>query len=310
MQIVLQMADTVQFLHNLMGVQDVVTHLDLQRTFYPLVHRAMWEAVRSTSISTLSGSDVGDSLLSSVDKNLQAWCQRYGLNFVDLRLMSATHEKFDAMRKKIGEIHLIKAGIAQKAKLDELYSDNELRKIKRKENLNELRVLAANVETDAMEARLAARIERIEVTNLIRETLNEEQFAKVKSREDLRDRMLEIDERKILRRESLDRLLEDYEQKKEDRKGARTHFLATLELQRNQELEELQQEIEHAMELKALDHQIAVAEKTGTKESAEWKRQLEQRRAEADWKDERAARQTAAQLDRMAKVTGAEPRRG
>lgn len=301
-QIVIQLADTVPFLHNLMGAQDVVKRDGLQKMLHPLLRRALWNAIGKTSISKLTSSGASELLIGDVDSSLQAWCERYGLNFVDLRLMSARHEKFDAMKRKAGEIELIKAGVAQKAKLDTLYSENELRKIQRKENLNELRVLAANVETDGMESRLAARIQRIEVEDRIRETLNDEQFSKISSREDLKNRLLEIDQQKVLRREQLDELLEQYERNKEDRGLARTHFLKTLDLQRGSELTELRQEIDQASELRYIDHQIVLADKAATIKSGKWKLKLQQRREEADWQDERKERQTAQQLDRLAKV--------
>ncbi len=302
LRLTLQVNDAVRFLHNFMGARDLISRSDLQEDLKPIVHRAIWDTIRKSSISDLSKPGLANRLAEAVDESLQQSFIRYGLNFVDIQMVNVRHEKYDKLQQREGVLELIRKGVEQKVQLDELYQDDELRQIRKGERQNELRVLAAQVETDAMESRLAAKIERIEVEQRIAETLDAERFEKLKSKEDLRDLLLQIDTRRVMRQSQLDELVDGYSKNKDDRKEARRHFLLTLEVQRDQELAELRQAINHASEMRTVEHEIALADRIATQESAQWKRELEKSKTEEDLQDEREQKRSASQLNRLAQL--------
>ncbi|MCA9115974.1 MAG: DUF4339 domain-containing protein, partial [Planctomycetaceae bacterium] len=270
------------FLHNFMGSRQQVQVADVEAALEPLVQRAVWEFVGQLSIEDLVQEGIARRMADQVDTSLQAAFSRYGLNFVDIQIVEARHEKFDELQQKTGEAWLIRRGIEQQAALDEVYSEQERMRLYQQEREHELRVLAAQVETDALRKRLSARLDRIDVQNQIRETLNSEKLARLESREQLKNELLELDRKRLLRKEELDELVEGFKQRKEDRGTAREAVVAIASLQRGRELEELREEIDHASRLKAVEHEIALAKTCATRDNEAWQRELEREAAEAE----------------------------
>lgn len=282
LRLVVQMDSLPVFLHNFMGPQNSISISALNDAVRPLVQRALWEAVEAMSIEELVQAGIAGRLATAVDLCLQEAFQRYGLNFVDIQIVEARHERFDEQQQKLGEAWLIRRGMEQQDELNSLYNEQERQRLGQREHEHELRVLAARVETEALNERVNARLERIAVQNRVRETLNSEKVAELESREELKAALLEIDRQRLLRKEELDELVEGFSQRKQDRAAGRQQMLATASLQRERELAELREEISHASRLQATRHEIALAQLVATQENEAWQRELEQEAAQAE----------------------------
>lgn len=302
LRVVVQIDAVDQFLHNFMGASTVVTARDLKKAVGPLLDRAVREVVGNVSIEEFGKPGFAKRLGDAVDEQLQADLGRYGLNFVDVLVHSARHEKLDELNEKVAEAFLIQAGIERQAALDDVYEARELAKLKRRERVNELRVLAARVEHDNLESRLSARLERIELRKQVLDALNEEKFVEHSGKEDLLDKLMQIDERRLLRREELAELKEGFEQRRDDRAGQRKLLATKMELERKREILELRQEIDHGLRMQAAQHAIALAERVACGENAKWARKLEKEREAAEFRRDVARQKSDDQLERLAKV--------
>ncbi|MCH8829852.1 MAG: hypothetical protein IID45_09775, partial [Planctomycetes bacterium] len=190
--------------------------------------------------------------------------------------------KFDEHRQRLGEVWLQKEGLAQTEALNEIYSEEELLRIKKAERSNDLEVLADNVAVDRMEADLASKIRRIGIRNAMRDAVQSEEFDKINTDEEMQAFLQERDKAKLLRGEERDELLEGFRQRKDNRESARVHLVAKLNLERQMEIDVVRAELDYSMKLKRLDHEAALSAKVATNDNAEWQQQiaLEKKKAE------------------------------
>lgn len=282
LRMAVQIEDVALFFKNLLGARTEFDGADLEETLEPLVQQALWEAVGRLSITDLTGAEAREQLDAFVEQALSSSMRRYGLRFVQVQLVSVHHEKYDEHRKKLGEAWLQKEGLAQKEALNELYSEEELLNVKKAEKSNELELLAENVAIDRMEGELASEIRRIGVRNAMRDAIQSEKFDEISTEDEMAAFLQERDKGKLLRQEEMDELIEGFAQRKEDRDSARKHMVAKLELERGLEIDKIRADLDHTMKLKRLDHEIALAGKTATKDNAVWKNEVELERQKAE----------------------------
>ena len=281
LELTVQVADVLGFLHNYMGAQDVITVDQLRDDLRPLIHRALWSAIGRLSIRDLGGPDVVDDLTGSVDESLRASLDRYGLHFVEIQTVSIRHEKFDEQRKRQGEIWLHGEGLQDQQGLDALYAEEELQRIRNVERDNELEVLAYEVESDKGVSVIASKKRRIAILNEIRDATQQGQMDRLTSRDEMKRFLLDRDKAKVLREEEWDEVAEAYSQNKEDRALARQQTLDTLDLMRSQEIFELKAELQHKRHLDELDHRCEIARRTKSTSNEEHELDLQELRQRA-----------------------------
>lgn len=288
LQIGVQLADLVGFLHNFMGPRNEVTQDELADALGPLVERSVRETVGRSPIDEVRGPGFPRRLVDSIDATLQTSFARYGLNFVDVTLAHVRQEGLDAADRLIGEAAVTEQRLETEEAVGEIERKRRLRMVRARDEERELAILAARAETAGLESKLAARIERIELQGRIRKTLDAERLGKLADEQDLKDELLRIDERRLLRKEELDAIVAGVGERRADREESARHLRDTLAVQRRRELDELRSEVEHAERLRVLDHEMALADRVATKENAEWRRELERERADAEHRrDER-----------------------
>ena len=277
--------DVEDFFNNMMGAYPAISMETMKGFVEPLLSQAVWEAVRSHSIEELSGAAASQAITDGISEQLKLRLLRYGINFINVQLVTIYHEKYNEHQQKEAEVWLKREGVQQQGRLDEVYSENELRKIKQHERQNELRILAKNVDTEyydqstgQAEKKVEAMARRIEVRNNLRETMLSDKMNAVNTKEDLAKLIEEVDKDKLIRQEEKDVLLAEYEQRKENREEARDHLLTLLTMNREQEVDELGRAIDHAKNMQGLDHDIELANKIDTKWNRDWASKAEQER--------------------------------
>jgi len=281
-RLTVQIDDVGLFLKNLLGTRPEFSAEDLDGALAPLIRQALWEAVGRMSITELTAPEVRRDVDAAVDQALGVSLARYGLKFGQVQMASIKHEKFDEHRRKLGEAWLLKEGVEQQKALDDIYSAEELQKIKRQERTNELELLAENVGIDREEGQVAAALRRVGVRGRMREAVLSDKFDKIKTADELAAMLQEQDKSKLLRQEEIDELTAMYREKKEDREAARRHLVQHLELQRWYELAELRAEMDHRAKVRALDHEIQLARRVEDEDSRRWAAELEKQRQQAD----------------------------
>jgi hypothetical protein len=203
--------DVEDFFNNMMGAYPAISMETMKGFVEPLLSQAVWEAVRSHSIEELSGAAASQAITDGISEQLKLRLLRYGINFINVQLVTIYHEKYNEHQQKEAEVWLKREGVQQQGRLDEVYSENELRKIKQHERQNELRILAKNVDTEyydqstgQAEKKVEAMARRIEVRNNLRETMLSDKMNAVNTKEDLAKLIEEVDKDKLIRQEEKD----------------------------------------------------------------------------------------------------------
>jgi len=281
LELTVQLEDPISFLHNYMGGHDAVTVEQLRKDVRPLLRQALWSAIGQHSIRELGAPDVADQLTESIDEVLKASFDRYGLQFVEIQAVSIRHRKFDDQRQQQGAIWLKGQALEQQQQLDDLYTAEELQRIKNFERDNEIEVLAYEVESDKGESVVASKKRRIAILDEIRQVTQQGQMERLTSRDEMKRFLLDRDKAKVLREEEWDEVLEAYSQNQQDRDLARQHALQTLDLKRSQEIYELQAQLQHQRRLDQLDHQFEIAHRTKSTSNEEHELALQELRQQA-----------------------------
>ena len=102
-----------------------------------------------------------------------------------------------------------------------------------------------------------------------------DRFNKIQNRDDFEKMVAEIDQNRLLRREERESLIAAYEERKEDRTQLREHLLETLQIEREQELEELRTELDHAARVRSLQREAELSRLSQTQESEDWRLEVE-----------------------------------
>ena len=281
-RLVVQIDDVAQFWNNLMGTRRSLSAADLRETLAPLVQQSLWESVGRMSITEITAPQSRQDFEAEIGKSLATSMKRYGLRFVQVQLVGIHHEKFDEHRNKLGETWLLKEGLEQTKALNEIYSEEELLRLKKAERENDLAVLAENVATDRMEGDLAVRQRRIQVRNQLREAVQSEEFNKIDSEEALVQFIEQRDKDRLIRREEIEQLQEAYRERQEDRATARQHVAARLDLERKLEIDALREQVDFAQKDKRLEHEIELAQRVRSKDNDAWQASLQREREQSD----------------------------
>lgn len=277
LEVLVQVKDVLAFLKNMMGAKDQVDLSGVAKAFEPICAQAAREAVGSMAIEDLSKPTFADRLADGIRSRVDIKLQRYGFGFTNLHSVSH-HSDADGIDTKRGEIFL-------------------------KKREQELAKTATDSKFEQLQSNLDAAPERIRIRSEIRSALSEDKVASLQSKEDLKQAVQEIDKQRLLRQEERDELVEAFEERKDDRTGMREHLLATIDLQREQELDVLQSDIAHSSRMKSLGQEIEYARGVDLHDNEQWIAELEkdkkqaahrfeQRRAAADakWKQIRQIR--------------------
>ena len=255
LQWTLQMRDVLAFMNNLMGANDHVAVLDMQKMLGPMVAQAIREVVGQHPFDEVGKPEFTGILADGIRSRIDVRLKRYGLVFQDLQWIKPSSSG-DHLDEKRGELFLA----AKETQLERA---------------------AADVENDKLRARLDNYKDKVPVRTALREAVSDDNLSKVQSTEDFKKALVEVDKQRLLRKEDHEMLVEAYEDKKEDRGQLREHLLATLDLQREQELDALRLDLDHAVQMKSLEHDIELAKLSRAGDAEAWKDELEREKQQA-----------------------------
>lgn len=251
----LQMNDVLAFMSNLMGVNAGVSILELQKMLGPMVAQAVRETVGQHSFDEVGKAEFTSVLADGMRSRIDVRLKRYGLVFQDLQWVKATSDG-DQLEEKKGELFLAAKEV-------------------------QLQRAAAEVENDELRARLENYKEKIPVRTALREAVSDDNLSKMQNGEDFKKALTDVDKQRLLRKEDHDVLVEAYEDRKDDREQLRSHLLATLDLQREQELDALRLDLDHVVQMKSMEHDIELASLSRSGDAEAWKDELERDKQQA-----------------------------
>jgi hypothetical protein len=212
---------------------------------------------------------LADGIRSRADVKLQ----RYGLDFVDLQTVRCSCDDGGVTERK-GETWL---------------ASRE----------TQLQRAAAQVENDQLSARLDDIRSKTSLRKELRTAVSGDRLNKIQSDEDFKKFIAEIDKDHLLRQEERESLVAAYEERKDDRGQLREHLLATMDIHREQELEELRTEMDYAVRMKSLEKEIELSRLSQTKDADEWRHDLEREKEEATHRRQQKHDRVKTRWDRI-----------
>ncbi len=268
----LQLGDVVAFMHNLMGTRDAVSVPDLQEMIGPVMAQAIRETVCQHTFDEVNEPGFTRVLSDGIRTRVDARLKRFGLVFKELGWLRSNSDGEHLAQKK-GELLLA----AKETQVERM---------------------AADIANDKLKARLDNYREKIPVRTALREVLSDDKISKLQSTEDLKKALLDVDRQRLLRKEDHDMLVEAYADRKEDRGNLREHLQTTLDLQREQELDALRLDVDHAMQMKAMEHDAALAKLSRSADSDAWKDEVEREKQERmhHWEQKREKQRAKWQM--------------
>ncbi len=191
-----QVFDIGKFLNNLLGPRDAFSVADIQQRVTPLLQQALWHSIGSRSLSDVSNAPVAHELSKQIESSINLSFQRYGLKFVEVEMISTHSRDFD---------EVLKAN--SKLKVANLKDQNETAKIQ------------ADLETIQ---------QRVPLRQELRDAVQSDKMDKIKTKEEMSEFLLDVNKGKLLRKEELDVLVEEFENRKDDRELLRDHLTAVV----------------------------------------------------------------------------------
>lgn len=244
--------DVILFMENLMGAHEAVSISQLEEWLVPIVHQAIRDTLGQLDFGLLTGGNYLQILNDGVRKRVDVKFSRYGLSFVDLQSVDVTPQD--------GGVSQLKGQQWLAARENQLLrAANEIDNEKLAINANDMR-------------------QKVDLRVRLRGLVSEDNLNKLKNKEEFARSIDELDRGRLLRTEEREQLIAAYEERKEDRTSLREHLLATLDMQREQEIEEFRLAMDHAIRMKRLEQEIEQSRLGRTAEAETWRHELEKER--------------------------------
>ena len=271
-----QIKDILPFMENLMGAREALSIQALHELLNPMVEQAIYSTIGNLSIDDATGPRMAEYLADGLRSQVDMKFQRYGLQFVDLQAANASCDD-DRWKQRQGELWI------------------EGREI-------QLQQAASKVENDELNARLADIRTKIPIRQELRNTVSSDKLNAIHSKEEFQNALLELDKGRVLRQEERDALVAAYEERKEDRGQLRDHLLTTMELHREQELDELRVDMDYAIREKTLQKELELSQLSHSEAAQQWRHELQQEQEQAAHRREQKHANVKARWERAREV--------
>ena len=268
-----QINSILEFMENLMGAHESLSIAELQKRLTPMFQQAVSATVGRHSFDDVRSPNLVGLLTDGLRAQIDVRLQRYGLNFVDLQSVQASCDDAGLQERK-GELWL--AG-----------------------RETQLQRAAGEVKDDQLTAQLNDMRNKLPLRQELRQAVSSDKLNKLQNSEDFANSLLDIDKGKMLRKEERDSLIAAFAERKDDREQLREHLLGTIDLQREQELDVLRVELDHAVQQKSLDNEIELSQLSQTKEAQQWRHELEQEKEQATHRRQQKADSMKAHWERI-----------
>ena len=256
-----------------MGARESLSVDELEELLSPVVGQGVYAAVGQSSYDRVRSPNFTSQLSDGVRSRIDVKLQRYGLDFVDLQTADFSSDD-DALKDRKSE----------------LFRDSRENQIQR---------AAAAIENDQLSARLDDYRSKTPLRKQLRDVVTEDRLNKIQSLEEFAEAIAGIDKDRLLRKEERESLIAAYEERRNDREHLREHLLATMDIHREQGLEELRLDMDYAVRMKALDKELELTRVSQTKEAAEWRHELEREKEEASHRRQQKHESVKARWQRI-----------
>lgn len=269
----LQLNHVVLFIENLFGPREILTLDEVKSVLTPLLQQAVRDFVGQSSYDQVLSSQANDFLQDAVIGRLKIKLTRLG--FMVSALQSATFIAQDGgLASRQGELWLV-------------------------QRENQLQRAANEIDNEQVQSDAADMRKKVDLRVRLRELVSEDRLNKTKNREEFERGLLEIDKDRLLREEERELLIRAYEDRRTDQTSLREHFLALVDLQREQEIDALRLSVGHATQMIAIEQEIAQARLSRTAAGDKWAAELQLQREQLTHRNEQQLVQHRAKWGRL-----------
>ena len=251
-----QITDIVQLIANFMGARTELKITELQKLLLPIVSQAIFATIGNTSYDDAKKPTFLQQLQSEVKSQVDLKFQRYGLSLHEIQNLTLTSEA-DSIPDQKGEL------------------------FKRTREL-QIQQAVSGIEDDELRSRVKDYQNKTTLRDELRKIVTDDRLNKIGNQHEFEKAIFELDKQKLLQTEESDALIHAFESRKEDRDSLRAHLLATLDLQRERDLDELRMEMDHANARKTLAHEMELAKISRSENAEAWRQELEKEKEDLE----------------------------
>lgn len=261
-----QVADPGLFLTNMLGPRNDYSIEELAKRLAPPVRQEAWVAVSGYAAADIRSPATTVKISQQIVTAAESVFKRYGLSIAGVESMAVQPKGMEKHWERVTE--------------------------------NMVEVAGERLGNERMKDDVGILSERVGLREQLRDLAVSDTLDKVKSAEELKALVAGVDKQRLLRKEEMDQLIEGYEERKNDRQSLREHLLATLSINREQEVDRLRAAVAHSLQVQSLRNDLELAEASTAVENQQWRaeiareielaeRRREERRKDLDAKWER-----------------------
>ena len=237
-----QIHDPAVFMRNMMGPRKEYPVLELAERLTPAIKQEAWVATARLKAADLRGpaiaAKVGQQIVDAVAPSFR----RYGLNVFSMESLAMQTAGMEKHWERVKE--------------------------------NNVEVAGERLTNQRMGDDVGILTDRIGLREKLRDVAISDQFDHARSEEELKTLIAQVDKARLLRKEEMDQLVEGFEQRKDDREAVRRHIVEVLDVNRQQEIDQLRQQVGHSLELAARKNELQLAEATNSVENLQWRNEV------------------------------------
>jgi hypothetical protein len=262
-----QMLDIQRFLLNLLGPRDQFSIADLEKRLAPVIEQTLWHSVGSRTLADVKSPAIAHEISKQAQVAINLSFQRYGIQFVEVETLSSKSEEFDEYLKQNSSSKF--KDIGERAATQEMAND-----------------------LGNMQERIAVRAE-------LRDAVLSDKMDRIETKEEMAEFIARVNKKKLLREDEVDSLVDEFEQRKEDKASIREHLLIVLDLQRQAEVDQVRDQMEHQVEVRAIQSEIELSELAGEKSNVQWRQELTRQKEAAQHRSKLKADSANGKWERL-----------
>ena len=265
-----QIHDPAVFMRNMMGPRKEYPVLELAERLTPAIKQEAWVATARLKAADLRGpaiaAKVGQQIVDAVAPSFR----RYGLNVFSMESLAMQTAGMEKHWERVKE--------------------------------NNVEVAGERLTNQRMEDDVGILTDRIGLREKLRDVAISDQFDHARSEEELKTLIAQVDKARLLRKEEMDQLVEGFEQRKDDREAVRRHIVEVLDVNRQQEIDQLRQQVGHSLELAARKNELQLAEATNSVENLQWRNEVAREIELAEKRREEQKKDFVARWERIREI--------
>ncbi len=265
-----QIHDPAVFMRNMMGPRKEYPVLELAERLTPAIKQEAWGATARLKAADLRGpaiaAKVGQQIVDAVAPSFR----RYGLNVFSMESLAMQTAGMEKHWERVKE--------------------------------NNVEVAGERLTNQRMGDDVGILTDRIGLREKLRDVAIFDQFDQARSEEELKTLIAQVDKARLLRKEEMDQLVEGFEQRKDDREAVRRHIVEVLDVNRQQEIDQLRQQVGHSLELAARKNELQLAEATNSVENLQWRNEVAREIELAEKRREEQKKDFVARWERIREI--------